>query len=130
MGLHGEGAVVADDRDQPAGPQAAACSQWLSDTARQLATEAAREPTEAGEIASALLAIGTVGLGVGIALAQHDRPWALAAIQQLTILQEQMLVEADPSALAAARQRIAYLDIARRLIAQAPLPGEGEAPGA
>ena len=121
---------MADDQDQPVGPQAAACIQWLSDTAHQLATEAAREPTRAGEIASALLAIGTVSLGVGVALAQHDRPWALAAIRQLTVLQEQTLVDTDPSALAAARQRTAYLAIARRLIAEAPLPAEGDARGA
>jgi hypothetical protein len=121
---------VANDQDQEAGPQAAACIQWLNDTARQLATEAAREPTVTGEIASALLAIGTVSLGVGIALAQHDRAWALAAIQQLTVLQEQTLVEADPSALAAARQRTAYLAIARRLMAEAPLLAEGDARGA
>jgi hypothetical protein len=74
--------------------------------------------------------MGTVSLGVGIALAQHDRPWALAAIRQLTVLQEQTLVEADPSALAAARQRTAYLAIARRLMAEAPLLTEGDARGA
>jgi hypothetical protein len=100
------------------------------DTARALATEAVADPPAAAEVFSVLLALGTVSLGVGIALAQHDRAWALAAVRQLTALQEQMLTPAELAALPATRQRTAYLDIARRLIAQAPLPAEGEDPSA
>jgi hypothetical protein len=124
--LYSERDVMADDQDQVVGPQAAACTQWIMDTARTLAAEAAGSPTTAEEIFSAVMALGTVSLSVGVALAQHDRAWALAAIRQLTVLQEQLLVEVDPAALPAARQRTAYLDIARRLIAQAPLPAEGD----
>ena len=118
---------MADDYDRVLGPQAVTCTQWLLDTARTLLPAAAGDPTAAAEPLSALIALGTVALGVGIALAQHDRAWALAAVRQLTTLQEQTLFEVDPSALPAVRQRTTYLDIARRLIAQAPLPTEGDA---
>jgi hypothetical protein len=118
---------MADDQDRAQGPQAAACLQWIMDTARALATEVGAEPDAAAATFSALMALGTVSLGVGVALAQQDRAWALTVVRQLTALQEQTLARVDPAALPAARQRTAYLDIARRLIAQAPLPTEGDA---
>jgi hypothetical protein len=119
---------VANDEEQAAGPQAAVCLQWVSDTARTLAAEAAGEPAAVADVFSAVLALGVTGLAVGVALAQQDRASASAAIRQLTALQEQTLIDVDASALAARRQRTAYLDIARRLITQAPLATEGEAP--
>jgi len=118
------------DQAGPLGPQAAACTQWILDTAYTLATEAAGAPTATSEVFSISMALATVSLGVGIALAQHDRAWALAAVRQLTVLQEQMLTPVDPAALPATHQRTAYLDIARRLIAQAPLPMAEDAPDA
>ena len=66
---------MANDEAPTAGPQAAACLLWLSETARGLATEAAGEPGPVEELVSAWLALGTVSLGVGIALAMGAWFW-------------------------------------------------------
>ena len=118
---------MAGELDSAMVPQAEACMRWVTDTAGMLATDVARAPAVADELLSALIAISSASLCLGVALAQQDRAWALAAVQQFTTLQALARAEEQPPTLPPERQRTVYLDIARRLIAQAPLAAAGDA---